>query len=222
MWAICLDGSNNRSVGGRMKQPQKRKVIFFVICFSLCLAGSFLRSSFLFAAEDNPAVQGNVGGPEYSIGMGDVLEVNVWNEADLSKEVFVRLDGRISLPLVGDIPASGHTPRELAESLTNIFSKFVSSPSVSVIVTASKSKRYYVVGQIGKPGEWPIEHPITVLQAIARAGGFLEWANVSKIQIVRQEVGKGKILDFDYEALAKKSDLGQNIMIEPGDTIIVP
>lgn len=205
-----------------MNQRQMSKVIFFVICFFLLLNAALVKPGIVFAAENAPVAPGNVGGGEYLIGMGDVLEVNVWNEKDLSKEVFVRLDGRVSLPLVGDILAAGYTPTALAESLTNIFSKFVSNPSVSVMVKASTSKRYYMVGQIGKPGEWPIVQPISILQAIARAGGFLEWANVSKIQIVRQDTGKGKILDFDYEALAKKADLGQNIMIEPGDTIIVP
>jgi polysaccharide export outer membrane protein len=123
---------------------------------------------------------------------------------------------------VGDVVADGHTPAELSVLLADSIGKYVEDPSVSVILLASKSKRYYMVGQIGKPGEWLIEQPITVLQAIARAGGFLEWAKVSEIKIIRKNAEEEKILEFDYDALIKKGALGKNILIEAGDTIIVP
>lgn len=206
-----------------MNQVNRGKYILGIIGFFLFFPlGHSGNLNHLFAAEDRAIEAEKDGNNQYIIGMGDMLEINVWNEPDLSKEVFVRLDGRISLPLVGDVVADGHTPTELSVLLTDRIGKYVEDPSVSVILLAGKSKRYYMVGQIGKPGEWPMEQPITVLQAIARAGGFLEWAKVSKIQIVRQVADKEKILVFDYEALVKNADLGQNILIEAGDTIIVP
>lgn len=161
-------------------------------------------------------------GKEFLIGMGDVLEISVWNEPDLSKTVFVRLDGRISLPLVGDVIAANKSPQSLSQILKEQFGKFVEDPSVSVILETAKSKRYYIVGQIARPGEFIIDYPITVLQAIARSGGFLEWAKKSKILIVRQEGGEEKILTFDYDFLLKEVGLDQNIQIVPGDTIIIP
>jgi polysaccharide export outer membrane protein len=206
-----------------MKQVNSEKYILGIIGFFLFFfLGHSGNLNHLFAAEDKALEAGRNGKNQYIIGMGDMLEINVWNEPDLSKEIFVRLDGRISLPLVGDVVADGHTPAELSVLLADSIGKYVEDPSVSVILLASKSKRYYMVGQIGKPGEWLIEQPITVLQAIARAGGFLEWAKVSEIKIIRKNAEEEKILEFDYDALIKKGALGKNILIEAGDTIIVP
>ena len=159
---------------------------------------------------------------EYVVGLGDQLQVMVWNEADLSQEMSVRIDGRISLPLLGDVVAAGKTIRELAAELEHRFGEIVTEPSVTVMLRESRSWRYYIIGQIGRPGEFPIEYPINVLQAIARSGGFLEWAKKGDISVFRQEDGKEKIIKFDYDSLIKGKDVHQNIMIRPGDTIIVP
>ncbi len=160
---------------------------------------------------------------EYLIGVGDVLEINVWNEKDLSKEeVFVRLDGRISLPMIGDAVARDLSPEGLGASLEEKFGKFITEPNVSVILKESHSKTYFIVGQIAKPGEVLIKQPISILQCIARAGGFLEWAKKAKIIIVRKGENGDKQLSFDYDAFINGENPGQNILIAPGDTIIVP
>jgi len=159
---------------------------------------------------------------EYKIGLGDVIEVQVWKEPDLTRTLSVRLDGRISLPLIGDVMAAGKSPKELTEELDKKFRQVIEEPAVAVILTQSNSQRYYIIGQIAHPGEFPINYPVTVLQAIARAGGFLEWAKTSKISIVRREGEQEKFFAFNYDAFIKGDDLTQNIQIRQGDTIIIP
>lgn len=159
---------------------------------------------------------------EYVIGLGDQLQILVWNEADLSQQLAVRIDGRISLPLLGDVVAAGKTIKNLAAELEEGFRTVVAEPSVTVILRESRSWRYYIIGQISKPGEFPIEYPVTVLQAIARSGGFLQWAKKEDISIFRQVDEKDTVIKFNYESLLKGTDLAQNIMVMPGDTIIVP
>ena len=159
---------------------------------------------------------------DYTIGLGDVLEVQVWKEPELSKKQAVRIDGRISMPLVGDIEVVGKSIEELKKFLEGKLGAFIADPSVSVILETNKSWRYYIIGQIKTPGEFPIDHPITLLQAIARSGGFLEWAKTDKISVVRRKDGKGAIVGFSYDALVKGENLEQNILIQPGDTIIIP
>ena len=159
---------------------------------------------------------------KYRIGLGDIIEVQVWKEPELSKTQPVRIDGRISLPLLGDIDAVGRSTSELSSYLETQFSKVVSEPAVSVMLKASKSWRYYIVGEISKPGEFNIDYPITILQAIARSGGFKEWAKKSKISIIRRDAGKDRKIIFDYDEFIKGDKLNQNILISPGDTIIIP
>ncbi len=159
---------------------------------------------------------------EYVIGPGDVLEINIWKEEDLTRNVSVRIDGRISLPLLGDVIASGKTITELSKDLESKFKEIITEPTVSVMLLASKSWRYYVVGQVKQSGEYTIDYPITALQAIAKCGGFSEWAKTDKIKIVRTRKGRDKIITFDFEALSEKDDLNQELMLLPGDTIIVP
>jgi len=160
--------------------------------------------------------------PEYLVGIGDVLEVSVWNEPEISKIVFVRLDGKISLPLVGDVKALGATPELLSRRIGTAISKFVASPSVTVTLKESHSRIYYVVGQIAQPGEYSLNTPVSILQAIARAGGFAEWAKKEKIMIVRRSDDHDRILKFDYEEFLNGKDRDNNINVMPGDTIVVP
>ena len=160
---------------------------------------------------------------DYIIGLGDILEVQVWKEPDLSRlPVPVRIDGRISLPLLGDVEAAGKSIKELTLFMEKKYSEVVTEPAVSVMLIESRSWRYYIVGEIASPGEFNIDYPLTVLQVIARSGGFLEWAKKSKISIIRRQSGKEIILPFDYDSLVKGQNLDQNIYIAPGDTVIVP
>ena len=192
---------------------------------------TILSGILLFAATAVPLNAAEQNKPEsnpiqqYLIGPGDILEVSVWNEPDLSKTVTVRLDKRISLPLIGDVVVTGITLKDMSNILTHKFSKYISNPNVVVILKESKSKRYYLIGRVNQPGEFPLDFPLTVLQALARAGGFTEWAVTKDILIMRSSdwvSGKGSIQRFDYPAVIKGKNLQQNIKIMPGDTIVVP
>ena len=160
---------------------------------------------------------------DYVIGLGDILEIQVWKEPELSRSPApVRIDGRISLPLLGDVDAAGKSIKELTQFLENKYKDVVTEPAVSVMLIQNRSWRYYVVGEIAQPGEFTLDYPLTVLQAIARSGGFSQWAKKSKITIVRNENGQEKVLSFDYDSLVRDQNLSQNIHIAPGDTIIIP
>ncbi len=159
---------------------------------------------------------------EYLIGIGDILEISVWQEPDISKNGFVRLDGRISLPLVGDVVAEGLSPEALAQIISKRISKFIADPSVTVTLKESKSRMYYVLGQILRPGEYTLSYPVSILQAIARAGGFAEWAKREKVIVVRRQAGKETIIPFNYDKFIEGKDLGKNLALQPGDTLIVP
>ena len=173
-------------------------------------------------AAGTPAESGTSNAQQYLIGLGDIIEVQVWKEPDLTKKLVVRLDGRISLPLAGDVMAAGRSPEDLAKDIGKKLSAFIEEPAVSVTLEQSTSRRYYVIGQIAKPGEYTIDSPLSILQALARSGGFLEWAKKDKIIVSRRQNGRETILPFNYESLIEGKNLSQNIEIAPGDTIIVP
>jgi polysaccharide export outer membrane protein len=158
----------------------------------------------------------------YRIGSGDVLAIDVWREETLSKEVTVRLDGKMSLPLVEDIQAAGLTCEELENLLEEKYGDFVDVPEVSVTLLKSGSGRVYLVGKVRSPGEYPLEKKMTLLQAISRAGGLSEWADASDVRLVRTIDGVERQFRVDYEAIVSGKDLSQNIILEPGDTIVVP
>ena len=159
---------------------------------------------------------------EYVIGLGDQLQIMVWKGPELNQAMSVRIDGRISLPLIGDVEAAGKTIRDLKRILEVKYADVIAEPAVSVMLAQSKSWRYYIIGKVAHPGEFPIDFPITVLQAIAKSGGFLEWAKTEKISLVRREDGRETIVSFNYEALVNGQNLQQNALVKPGDTIIIP
>jgi polysaccharide export outer membrane protein len=158
----------------------------------------------------------------YKIGSGDILEILVWKEPDLSKQTFVRMDGMISLPLLNDIQASGRTPMQLKEAIEKMLEDFIEDATVTVIVKAPTSQKYYILGEIGRTGEYDLLKELTILQAFARAGGFTEWAAKTKIILLRIENGKDKIITINYKDIIKGKDFSQNILIKADDTIIVP
>jgi polysaccharide export outer membrane protein len=168
------------------------------------------------------AVNGTNLPPEYTIGVGDVLSVVFWRERDLSSDVTVRPDGRITLPLINDIYVSGLTPTELRSQLTGLASRFVTDPTPSVIVRQVNSRNVFITGQVVKPGAYPIYGPTRVLQLIAAAGGLREFAHSSDIVIVRNTDGHQTSQEFNYKDVTKQRNLAQNIELEPGDTVVVP
>ncbi|MGV1098197.1 polysaccharide biosynthesis/export family protein [Thiovibrio sp. JS02] len=212
-----------RSSGGGKEGGGKRGRLFADVWLPLIFGLLFLGNPFpasAISAEQPPPASG--GAKEYLVGVGDVLEVSVWGEERLSKTVFVRLDGRISLPLVGDVAAADTTLVSLAEQIKKRLVAFVADPSVTVTLQESRSKAYYVLGQIARPGEYMLNYPVTVLQAIARAGGLLEWAKKEKIMIVRRSPSGERIIPFNYEDVLAGENLPQNVQVVPGDTIVIP
>lgn len=154
----------------------------------------------------------------YIIGAEDQLRVRVWREPDVSGDVTVRPDGKITLPLVGEIQAAGRTPQALAQTLTEKLSEFLNRPEVMVEVRAVRSKKYYITGQVNKTGAFPLTVPTTVLEALSGAGGFQQWAKKKKIVILRGN----KRFKFNYNEVIEGKNLQQNIYLENGDHIIVP
>jgi len=158
----------------------------------------------------------------YTIGVDDVLDISVWKEPDVSRSVPVRPDGKISLPLINDVQAAGLTPADLATEITGRLKKFLNDPQVTVIVTQINSRRVYIVGGVVRAGAYPLLPGMTVLQAISSAGGFSVYADTKAIRVVRVVDGKQTELPFDYHAVLKGSKSSENILLLPGDTIVVP
>ena len=168
-------------------------------------------------ASSEPAV------PLYIIQPNDILEIFVYKEPELTRKVLVRPDGRISFPLVQDLQAAGINPGELKARIEKELEKFLNAPSVTVIVEAIQSYRIFVVGKVQKPGSYMSERPITVLQALAYAGGFQEFADESGMTIVRTtEQGRSAVLNFNYKDVIKGKNAEQNIYLKSGDVVVVP
>ncbi len=157
----------------------------------------------------------------YVIGPEDILDVSVWKEPDISRTIPVRPDGKISLPLLNDVQAAGLTPTQLAASITEMLRKYVTQPQVTVIVTAMNSQRVYVLGEVNRPGPIFLVPNMTVLQAIATAGSLTQFANQKRIYVLRNDGGEQKRHPFNYKS-ALQGDTSQNIVLKPGDTIVVP
>jgi polysaccharide export outer membrane protein len=157
---------------------------------------------------------------QYIIGAEDVLYIYVWKEETLTRTVSVRMDGKISLPLVNDIQAAGLTPLQLKENLTQRLKEFIDSPNVSVVVMEANSFKVYVSGQIRTPGVYRLRSETTIVQIISMVGGFTDWANQKKIIIIRKENGKEKRFTVNYKKII--SNPASNIILKAGDTIIVP
>ena len=160
--------------------------------------------------------------PDYVIGPDDVLDVRFWKDQDMSGEVVVRPDGRISLPLLNDVAAAGLTPEQLRDRLIEEAKRFVETPNATVIVKAINSRKVFITGQVEKPGPYPLTSRLTVVQLIAMAGGLREYAEAEKIVIMRTEEGRVTPLRFNYARLAEGKNVSQNIDLRPGDTVIVP
>lgn len=162
--------------------------------------------------------------PEYIIGPEDILEITVWKNADLSKQVQVRPDGRISLPLLGDISAVAKTPVQLTEEISTGLRAFMESPTISIMVKEVNSYQIYVLGEVNKPGKYPLKSKTTLLQGITVAGGFTAMAARNKIVIFRfSKDGEGLTkLKASYDDIVVRDGSSQNMELKPGDQIVVP
>jgi len=188
---------------------------FFSCTFFACV---FL----LITASSGYCQEAPVTSGDYKIGIGDVLNINVWKEADLTFEaVFVRNDGKITFPLVDDIQAEGSTTMELKKTIEKKLADFVEAPTVTVTLANAGSQRYYILGEVQNVGEYPLIKKLTVVQAFALAKGFTEWASKDEIILFRRDQGKEKMIKIDYDDITK-GNLQNDIHLKADDIIIVP
>jgi polysaccharide export outer membrane protein len=206
-----------------------QKTVLFLVLLALCQVGALRAGSQNAEEKTAPASTHSASSPKsatndptYIIGEADVLDINVWKEPDVSRTVPVRPDGKISLPLLNDVQAAGLTPMQLQQQITEKLRKFLTEPQVTVIVTQINSQRVYIMGEVNRPGTFPLVPKMTILQLITTAGGFTQFANTGKIRIVRNENGKQKTYTFNYKELMQGRHPEQNIELKPGDSIVVP
>jgi polysaccharide biosynthesis/export protein len=160
--------------------------------------------------------------PGYVIGPEDVLTIIVWREKEMSTDAVVRPDGKISVPLLNDLQASGLTPDQLKAEIEKSALKLMAEPNATVVVKAINSRKVHIVGNVIKGGTFPLAGDMTVLQLIAQAGGLQEWADSKHISVMRKQDGKDVALKFNYKDVVKQKNLQQNVLLKPGDTVIVP
>ena len=160
--------------------------------------------------------------PGYVIGAEDVLSIVFWKDADMSAVVVVRPDGKISLPLLNDIPAAGFTPEQLRAQLLQAASKYVSDPNATVVVKEIHSRKVFITGNVVKPGTFPLTGNMNVVQLIALSGGLQEYADAKNIVVMRTDGGRVQYLKFNYKDVIKQKNVQQNVSLKPGDTVVVP
>jgi polysaccharide export outer membrane protein len=159
----------------------------------------------------------------YVIGVDDVLSILFWRDKDLSApDITVRPDGKVTLPLLNDVQAAGLSPEQLRDVVLEAARKYVEDPNPTVIVKEIKSRKVFITGQVEKPGPYPLNGPTTILQLIATAGGLRDFADGKNISVMRNQQGRPVVFAFSYPDLLKKKNLGRNIVLEPGDTVVVP
>jgi polysaccharide export outer membrane protein len=178
------------------------------------------------AAGARPAQQTAAGQPDelgdYKVAPGDVLKISVWKETALDTEVFVRLDGRITVPLAGDVRAAGRTTEQVSLEVKNKLAAFLEAPQVTVTLKDAVSARFFMIGEVQKAGVYPLTGRLTVLQAIGLAGGFKDFAKKDRVLILREKAGTSVTFKFNYQDVFQGTKLEQNIHLEAGDTVIVP
>jgi polysaccharide biosynthesis/export protein len=202
---------------------QLAAVLLIVFACSLVVAGqSTLASNETAPGGSKPSMK-NAVTDDFLIGNEDVLSVNVWKEPEISRAVAVRSDGKISLPLIGEVVAAGKTPMQLQTEITSNLRPYIAEPSVTVIVQEIKSKRFNILGHVQHAGAFPLNPPLTVLDAIALAGGLREFAKPKSIYILRADANGAVVrLPFNYKDVVKGIHTEQNIELQPHDTIMVP
>lgn len=201
----------------------KKNVLILVFVF---LSSVFLVLPAQFVKAE-PVAASNVklkGINNYKIGIGDVLEIITWKEPDFSRnDVLVRLDGKITLPMLDDILAAGKQPTQLKKNIQVLLKHYIEEPNVTVIVRQPVSQKFYILGEVQRIGEYPLVKKLTIVQAFAMAGGFTEWATKKEILLFRKEKNKKtKVIKVDYRKIIRGEGLNQDIVLKADDTIIVP
>jgi polysaccharide export outer membrane protein len=182
-----------------------------------------IASAALPAAEASAPVTAEKSRDQYVIGNDDVLAINVWKEPEITRSLLVRSDGKISLPLIGEVQAAGNTPTKLEQDIASRLGNFIAEPDVTVIVQQVNSQKFSVLGQVNKPGSYPLANSATVLDAIAIAGGFRDFAKKKSVYVLRENGdGNRTRIAFHYNEVVKGGGRDQNIRLAPHDTIVVP
>jgi polysaccharide biosynthesis/export protein len=196
----------------------KPTLLLFVLVAGLGAAPALAQSSLPSVASARPSVASNA--TDYKLVVGDKLRVEVYRDAQMSQSLQIRPDGKITLPLVGDVAAAGKTPAALRDTLTTSLKEFITNPVVTVIVVEAQPQTVSVIGEVNAPGTHPIKAQTTVIEALAMAGGFKDFANTKNIVIQRTTLTGVKSLKFNYKDAIKSE--GKPMCVEPGDVIIVP
>jgi polysaccharide biosynthesis/export protein len=218
-------GSDGKSLSKPMKLTTgNRSRLAFTLAAAVSITLAATPSVFAQAAAETNAASGSavVPPPDYVIGADDVLSVVFWRDKDLSGEVTVRPDGKISLPLLNDVVAAGFTPEQLRVEIAKRASALVKDPQATVVVKAINSRKVYITGQVEKPGSYVLTTRLSVMQLIAMAGGLREYAKRDRIVVMRLESGREQRYRFDYEKVLEGRDDAQNFDLRPGDTVVVP
>jgi polysaccharide export outer membrane protein len=160
--------------------------------------------------------------PEYEIGPGDVLAIDVWKEPEISRALPVRPDGRLTLPLAGELKAQGLTTEQLAAEITERLTKYIDHPAVTVMVQDAQSRRYNILEMVNHPGSFALNQPTTVLDAIAQAGGLRDFAHPAKIYVIRKVDGVEWRYPFNYDDVSRGLRPEENILLKPNDIVVVP
>ena len=205
-----------------MNLKKKMAVGVFLSAIGLMFSSLAQADKKTLPAQQAPVASVAANDDTYVIGPEDVLNVNVWKEAEVSGSVPVRPDGKISLPLLNDVQAAGSTPMQLTNQITEKLKKFLTDPHVTVTVTAVNSRRVYIIGEVARPGAFPLLPNMTVLQALTSAGGPSPYAKTTKIYMLRTENGVQTKVAFNYKEVVKGRSTEQNVALKPGDTIVVP
>jgi polysaccharide biosynthesis/export protein len=216
---------------------KRSTVLALVVCVLVCGSMSPMAAGQVPTSTGQTPAGGNASNPgpdrpvepvgvtppaDYVIGPDDLLAIVFWRDKDMSAEVAVRPDGRISLPLLNEIDAAGLTPEALRLKITEAANKYVEQPTVAVVVKTINSRKVFITGQVGKPGAYPLTGPMTVVQLLTLAGGTSEFADEKDINILRTENGKQVSLRFNYKDVKRGKNLAQNIELKPNDTVMVP
>jgi polysaccharide export outer membrane protein len=206
-----------------MKKWLVRMALIVLIATSCAYSQDAQKTPPASGATAKPAPEAkSASGEEYRIGPQDLVRIDVWKEPDISRTIPVRPDGKISLPLMNDVQAAGLTAMELAGSIREGLSKYITSPQVTVTVTEINSRRVYVTGEVMRPGAQPLLPNMTALQALTSAGGFTQFARTKSIYILRNEDSKQVKHPFNYKAVLDGKHPEDNIQLQPGDVIVVP
>ena len=200
----------------------KRLICRFVAVLSLALCGCTPPVSHHTEAQAAAAAVAAPDQATYLLGPEDTLEISVWKEPDLTKQLVVRPDGKITYPLIGEIQAAGRTVKHLQEEILKRLEKYVTDAHVTVILLKAQNYKIYVTGKVNKPGDFVIGKPVNVMQAISMAGGLTPFASPGSIAVLRTMGGKEEVFPFNYKEVAKGQFLEQNRTLLPGDVVVVP